>query len=385
MRHKWHLYLGAPALAFLIGCGESRPLPRAEQHIRRGHQLFDSERYLEATEEYEAALKLDPTNIECRQSFGAALVNCGKFEQANKELSAVILANPNFTKAYINRWNLRIRLNHLDAALADANKLIELDPESPHGYFFRGVSVDIIHNDTRSIKDFSKCILIDPGFYLAYHWRLSAYLRTRQLTNAELNTALADIKVLIEGRPEQQCQYKLNRGIAYAYAGKPKTAIDIYSELLKEFPRYADAYNNRAAAYFLIGKEEAANGKIASAKEKIEAAYNDARIAYQIEPDASVRANLRTVEKAVAQLRIATDPEVKAPPRGTPEPWLDAETKNALIEVGIKMAIYLIRENSSSGGRETDVFYRKVPVNGYMRGDGTYVRPHFRYVPTSRQ
>ena len=61
----------------------------------------------------------------------------GKFEAALEDANKYIELEPNDAYAYLNRSRIYVSQDKPELALADANKAIELDPKEPDGYYRR--------------------------------------------------------------------------------------------------------------------------------------------------------------------------------------------------------------------------------------------------------
>ena len=87
----------------------------------------------------------------------------GDAAAALADLNKSIAVFPHFG-AYEMRAKLLLARGDLDAALADLNKSVELQPTAALGYLSRGEILMLMGKDEAAEKDFSKALMLDPGF-----------------------------------------------------------------------------------------------------------------------------------------------------------------------------------------------------------------------------
>ena len=108
---------------------------------------------------------------------------------------------------------------HDRAALADAEKAIELQPRLAPGYYVRGLVLAQLGRDDSALADYSKAIELHPDYFDAIEARSRLYLRQKHA-----QAALADIGRLIEFGPEVPIFYAY-RGAATAIGGDTAGAL----------------------------------------------------------------------------------------------------------------------------------------------------------------
>jgi tetratricopeptide (TPR) repeat protein len=84
-------------------------------------------------------------------------------------------------------------LQDYQVALASFDRQIELDPEDPHGYCYRGICYTQLKEYSRALDDFNIALKLKPGEPVFHHARGRTY---QKLGN--LSAALADYDLVIQ-------------------------------------------------------------------------------------------------------------------------------------------------------------------------------------------
>ena len=161
------------------------------------------------------ALQFTKNNFIVHDGLGIALFEEGKIEEAINHFSEAILANPNYSNAYLNRGIAYFKLGKYQRAIDDFNKAIQLRPDYAPLYY-RGYIYDNLGQYQSAIKDYNEAIRLKQDYVDAYN----------------------------------------NRGGIYFKLGQYQLAINDYNEAIRLKRDYADAYNNRAFVYLYQGKKE---------------------------------------------------------------------------------------------------------------------------------
>ncbi len=144
--------------------------------------------------------------------------------------------------AYCNRGHGLTEQRQLDAALADLNEAIRIDPAYPCAYTNRGRVYAFKRDFDHAMADYDEAIRIDPTFALAYNNRGDAWLG-----KGDLDRALADFNAAIKYNPSLAVAYG-NRGYAYQRKRDTVHALADYTMQIKLRPD-ALAHINRGNVY----------------------------------------------------------------------------------------------------------------------------------------
>ena len=94
---------------------------------------------------------------------GAAKERLGQHDAAFADYDRAIELDPNYAAAYSNRGAAKERLGQHDAALADHNRAIELDPTLAIAYSNRGNAKERLGQHDAAFADYDRAIELDPN------------------------------------------------------------------------------------------------------------------------------------------------------------------------------------------------------------------------------
>ena len=134
-------------------------------------------------------------------------------------------------------------------AIAEFNRVIEMDPKNAAAYNYRGYSHILAGDFDRALADYTKAIDLRPLYADAYYNRALVY----DMHKNEREKAIYDFTKAVQLKPRFGDAY-FGRGAAYAKSEKYDSAIADYDRAIEMLPQNADIYYNRAVAYY--GKGE---------------------------------------------------------------------------------------------------------------------------------
>jgi len=152
----------------------------------------------------------------------------GKFQEAKEEFEKALKVDPS-AKRY-----LEIIQEVIDQRVRTETAII----------YFRGLNYAFKEQYSEAITEYDKAIEVDPQNAYAFYSRGTAYGRKGQY-----DEAISDFSKAIEINPRDAWAYG-NRGNAYADKGLHNQAISDFNRAIEINPRDAKAYNNRGVAFF---------------------------------------------------------------------------------------------------------------------------------------
>ncbi|MBM4037413.1 MAG: PKD domain-containing protein [Planctomycetes bacterium] len=157
-----------------------------ETYIHRGQckRSLTPPDYAGALRDFEAALQLDPQSASALNSRGVTYLNMKDLARAMADYNRAIEAAPAFHKTYYNRAYLRLLTGEGTGALADANKLLELDPDAPVNLVLRADIKRSMGNLGGAMADASRAIGLDPKYHRAWYARSLVREESRDLAGA---------------------------------------------------------------------------------------------------------------------------------------------------------------------------------------------------------
>lgn len=108
-----------------------------------------------AVTDFQAALRVEPSNLRHRFNLGLALAETGRDAEAEQAFSAVISGAPDDAEAWLNRARLRAA-RAPQAAMADFDRAIALRPEWSLAWFERGLLKDSLGQREAADTDFRR-------------------------------------------------------------------------------------------------------------------------------------------------------------------------------------------------------------------------------------
>lgn len=104
----------------------------ADTRIQLGNLYFDAERYAEAIQWYDGALKVDPKNVNASTDLGIAYYYTNKPDLALAQFERSLAIDPRHSKTLLNLGIVRaFGKEDLEGAAQAWQKVIEVAPDSP--------------------------------------------------------------------------------------------------------------------------------------------------------------------------------------------------------------------------------------------------------------
>lgn len=100
---------------------------------RRGHLRLEDTLFLEALEEFDTALKINPGFAPSHLGRALALMAMNRDSEAFDAFNEAMVLKPEFAAAYANRGILNDRIGRYSDAMADYEKALQLDPSLEEG------------------------------------------------------------------------------------------------------------------------------------------------------------------------------------------------------------------------------------------------------------
>lgn len=227
------------------------------------------------------------------------------YDQSVADLEKALERNPQNSGALYLRAAVHIQRGDLPSALADASRLVELEPRE--GLLLRARIHRQQKDYEKAAADLTEAIAADPAYQAAYEYRYQVYLDMN-----DFEKALADAERIAEISPSRGMVFK---GDVYAKQKNYDASIEAYTKAIESDPENATAYNNRGYHRALARRDldkaaEDAATAIALAGE--EPAYVDTR-GYVAYLQGKYKAALRDFDAAIEAVEEeGIDPEFAA-------------------------------------------------------------------------
>lgn len=176
-----------------------------------------------------------------------AATNARDFAAAETYWTQLLDYLPHEAAIWSNRGNARVSQHHLEAAIADYDKAIELAPEAPDPYLNRGTALEGLGRWEEAIADYNHVLELDPTDAAAYNNRGNALAGLGQW-----EAAIADYKKAADLAPDYVFA-RANYALARYQNGDTQEAIRQMKNLVRKYPQFADMRAALTAALWVKG------------------------------------------------------------------------------------------------------------------------------------
>jgi len=128
----------------------------------RGASYRNLNRYNQAIEDYDAAIRLNPEYATAFYNRGIAYDRKGFYGLAIDDFDTAIQLNPDLSDAYIQRGLAYVNDGRYNIAIENFSQAIRLDPELDSAYFNRGLAYHFKGDSNRAAEDIRKSHALDP-------------------------------------------------------------------------------------------------------------------------------------------------------------------------------------------------------------------------------
>ena len=206
----------------------------APLHAALGRAYTSIGRYQQGLERAEAAVRLDPFNLEARRSFAYSLIWVGQRELAIDQLEEAIAINPNMTAPYFELALQYLASNQEALAIATYERILALEPRNERAYLRLCEAYSRVGQQDRAQGYCEDALTINPNY--AQAWRQVGMARYNR---RNYEGAIEAFNLCVEnGSTEIECWYI--RGLAHYYLGHCDDAWRVLTEALPMAEALAD-------------------------------------------------------------------------------------------------------------------------------------------------
>ena len=251
----------------------------AEIYVIKGQILIKKKAYEQSLELFTKAIDIDSTLPTAYHFRGIAWANLGNFDKAiaDYEKSQALKTD---ISTYIESVAARTSMDDYSGAIADYDKILELDADHTEAWYMRGFFKLKIGDLESAIKDFDRAIDLNDTIAKAYFERGLAYTQLQKFNMAYsdfstsyklgfkkdgdlYNMAKIDFEKKLYPKAEKQlkqmlAEFKVSKYRQEAYkilssvgmsTGDINKTIFYLSQGIEEFPEVADFYFYRAVTF----------------------------------------------------------------------------------------------------------------------------------------
>ncbi len=223
-------------------------------HNNLGKALLDSrtpDGLAEATEHFQAAVRLKPDFVEAYNNLGNALQRTpGRSTEAIAQYEQALWLRPGMATLHNNLGIVLEKMpGRLNDAIAQYAEAVRLDPDYIEARYNLGAALNAAGRVPEAIAQYEEALRLNPKFALV-HGNLGAALAAEGRT-AE---AMAQFEEALRLKPDSAVTH-YNLGIVLKQLpGRLNDAIAQYAEAVRLQPDYAEAHYNLGNALYAAGR-----------------------------------------------------------------------------------------------------------------------------------
>lgn len=224
----------------------------------RGNAHLALRRFDAAVTDFTAALEVNPLEAAALLGRGSAYRSLNQYRKAAADYSALIeqVENNRSTKGLLfllnERAGLEMATGDYDAAVADLDRAIRLDPAYKYSHANRGKCWCEKGEYDRAVADLTEAIRLDPK----YTWALIELGRT-WMKRQQYDRAVEALTRAAQADPGSRRAFA-TRGLCRRDRGELDKALADFDEALRLDPGYTFARNIRAGVLFQKGEADKA-------------------------------------------------------------------------------------------------------------------------------
>ena len=255
------------------------PTDLSKAYVLRGKMVEGVDAKLE---NFEAAVKADPKNVEALQGRAILYSEKGDDDKAIASLTSLLENDAQNLLALEAISEILTKLKKYDKALEYADKAISINPKLPEGYLLRARLHALKEDDKKALEDLDKVQELSPRNPLGLLMRSQVHASMKNIEkakedldlllriapdftqgilmrsmlaaqNKKFAEAIADIKLLLQSDPKNE-EYRLQLCMYLVADKRPRKAIEILDNLIADNDKNADAFRSRGDALLSVGK-----------------------------------------------------------------------------------------------------------------------------------
>lgn len=138
-------------------------------HLERGVRHDELGRHESAIEEFLAARKLDPDNVEALAYLAAAYGALGRFAKADRAIADALRIDPLNVQARVGEAILSFRKGLYAEAEVQLKEICDRNPSHGPAHFYRGEALNRLGRVDEALTAMERTIQLQPRNWRAYH------------------------------------------------------------------------------------------------------------------------------------------------------------------------------------------------------------------------
>ena len=206
-------------------------------------------------------IKLFPDSTQNYILRSKAYIDKGNYASALADCNKVLQVNAGNTAALKTRADAYYYLQKFDSSIHDINEVLKQDANDPEAWNRRGLDYYWLDQLDKAIIDFTEALRLDSKNKNIWFNRGNTYY-----WQSKFDDAVGDISESISYDPDFVRALYI-RGMCFYYQGKYQNAIADFTRALQNDPRNDDILNSRGICYSLIHQADSSLADISKALE----------------------------------------------------------------------------------------------------------------------
>jgi tetratricopeptide (TPR) repeat protein len=226
-------------------------LPQEVDWQKLGLVSFKKGDFQGAFEAFGKCLEKTSSDETCLKYRGLSLLKMYNYGDAINDFSAILqTSSKDKAEIYQQRGICYYMMSKFEAALADFNSSLNIQPNNSAVLDWRGMTYLLLGKINEAISDFQAAFKIQPNNESAAVNLGAAYLGAKRY-----DEALKHYSSLIRRYPKK-AEYLMFRGNSYAVIKKFELAVRDFSKAIKMQPKNAHLFKLRSDVYCVMGKKD---------------------------------------------------------------------------------------------------------------------------------
>ncbi len=235
LRTQWFVVMTCIALLALASCSQRG---KTTKHIKKAEIFLRENQLTKAADELDAALRIEPDNVEALYDYGCLLQRKNEYDGAIEKFNKALSFDPDRGGIYVELGKTYALKGDFSALASLSAQMIDNNIKLGHAHYFAGVAAAHTGDTDTAVASYKDSLEADPKFTPSYLELATVYATRKQLDKAEqtLRDGLARI-----GDESSQLRIALARTLMYE--NKDAEAI---KELLLDIQEHPKSVETRA-------------------------------------------------------------------------------------------------------------------------------------------
>jgi len=203
-----------------------------------GAILFKQNKSIEAIDNYNQAIQLDPNYAQAYNNLGTAFHHMNKLQDAINNFKKAADLKNNFAEPFANLGNVFFEQDKFDEAVLYFKKVVEIKPDFKMGFANLGKAYIQLGLNKEALDSFEKALKIDSSVPEIYNNIGLVYYEL-----SKFSESLSSFNKAIDLNPKYEKAYN-NLGNLFNLLGRYEDSNSAYKKAIKIKPDYSKAYSN---------------------------------------------------------------------------------------------------------------------------------------------